>query len=270
MRQLGSSRAPEYFGLLGKIGSTIASQNKREHFFTQKQHGPFPDCLRLPYSHEEILSGFKEDVPHIRDGFTTWVEADFETVLERHIVDVRKARAEFREASAFRHANMFHVTHHGGCAVLFKKGTFFPDVNVTSMYFHDNKNDLPDVVFERESGLGHTRRAITCLFSATTSKGPKNTHSDVSLHINNNYAEKRGIRWKLLLPIRAVMLDENVNLVAGDFNGAAWRRTTCASALRIIEQAFADCDWPLPSLWGPGAVPDTLSDVVLVYQAPRL
>ena len=53
-----------------------------------KQHGPFPDRLKLPYTDEEILSGYEEDVPFIRDGFTAWVKADFETVLERHAVDI--------------------------------------------------------------------------------------------------------------------------------------------------------------------------------------
>ena len=43
----------------------------------------------------------------------------------------------------------------------------------------------------------------------------------MSLHINNNHAEKRGIQKKLLLTIRAVMLDDYIDLVAGDFNGAA-------------------------------------------------
>ena len=60
------------------------------------------------------------------------------------------------------------------------------------------------------------------------------------------------------------MLDEKVDLVAGDFNGAAWRRTTSASTLSIIEEAFADCDLPLPPgptpLWGPGAVLDQWAD----------
>ena len=36
---------------------------------------------------------------------------------------------------------------------------------------------------------------------------------------NNNYAKKRGIGKKLLLTIRAMMLDEKVDLVAADFNG---------------------------------------------------
>ena len=45
----------------------------------------------------------------------------------------------------------------------------------------------------------------------------------MSLHINNNYAKKRGIDKKLLLTIRAVMLDEHVDFAAGHFNGAAHR-----------------------------------------------
>ena len=87
----------------------------------------------------------------------------------------------------------------------------------------------------------------------------------MSLHINNNYAKKRGIGKKLLLTIRAVMLEEHVDLVDGDFNGAAWRRATSANTISIIEEAFADCGLPMPPgptpLWGPGAVPGTRADV---------
>ena len=49
--------------------------------------------VKLPYPDEEILSGSEEDVFFIQDGFTTWVTADFNTILERHVVDVRKALA---------------------------------------------------------------------------------------------------------------------------------------------------------------------------------
>ena len=43
----------------------------------------------------------------------------------------------------------------------------------------------------------------------------------MSLHMNNQYAEKRGIGKNLLLAVCTVMLLEQVDLVAGDFNGAA-------------------------------------------------
>ena len=87
----------------------------------------------------------------------------------------------------------------------------------------------------------------------------------MSLHINNNYAKKRGIGKKLPLTIRAVMLDEHVDLVAGDFNGATSRRQTGDCNLSIIEEAFADSDLPMPPgptpLWDPGAVPGGWADV---------
>ena len=55
------------------------------------------------------------------------------------------------------------------------------------------------------------------------------TFTVLSLHVSNIYAKKRGIGKKLILTIRAVMLDEKVDVVAGDFNGAAWR---CDHSLR--------------------------------------
>ena len=72
-------------------------------FIHPKQLSPFPERLKLPYPDEEILSGFEEDVSFIQDGFTSWVKADFSTILVRHVVDVRKALAEYREASVRRH-----------------------------------------------------------------------------------------------------------------------------------------------------------------------
>ena len=169
----------------------------------------------------------QEDV-HIQDGFAVWVKANFETVLERHVVDVRKSHAEFREASTRKHdtsyqvyhfdnslpdrssvkkrldiynwnprpndegmepfrrklrrsgtssrcreaieyvdhqlrTNRFHVTHSGGCAVLFNKDTF-PDVKVKSVYLNEIRRVLPDKVVEKRIGLGDTRRAVACFF----------------------------------------------------------------------------------------------------------
>ena len=173
------------------------------------------------------------------------MKADPNTTLERHAVDIGKALAEFREASARRHdtysqeyhfdsvpnrssvqkrqsiynwnpgprrgregaiekqiagkwhvitlqvieyvdhellTNRFHVTHYGGCAVLFNKDPFFLDVKVKSIYLHDTRRELPDKVMEGDSGWVFTGRAITCLFSSTTSQRPKNIHSSVVAH----------------------------------------------------------------------------------------
>ena len=52
----------------------------------------------------------------------------------------------------------------------------------------------------------------------------------------------------MLLTVRTVMLQEHVDIVAGDFNGAAWRRP-CGSDRQltsIIEEAFANTNLPVP------------------------
>ena len=96
----------------------------------------------------------------------------------------------------------------------------------------------------------------------------------LSLHINNNYARKRGIGKKLLLTIRAMMLEEHVDLVAADFNGAALRRSIGNSRqpTNIIEEAFADTYLPMPPgptpLWRPGAGPGDWAGVCGFLKPP--
>ena len=46
----------------------------------------------------------------------------------------------------------FHVTHCGGCAILFNKDTFYPNIDVKSVYLHDTRRDLPDQVLEGDRG----------------------------------------------------------------------------------------------------------------------
>ena len=68
------------------------------------------------------------------------------------------------------------------------------------------------------------------------------------------------------------MLEEHVDVVVGDFNGAAWRRDNSANGVSIIEEAFADCALPMPRgptpLWGPGAVPGMWADVCGFLKRP--
>ena len=58
----------------------------------------------------------------------------------------------------------------------------------------------------------------------------------MSLHINNHFAKKRDIGKNLLVTVRTVMLQEQVDMVAGDCNGP----------ISIIEEAFANTCLPIP------------------------
>ena len=113
--------------------------------------------------------------------------------------------------------------------------------------------------------MGPIRSAFTCLVSSTSAARKR-------LRPSNIYVKKRGIAKKLILTIRAVMLGEHVDLVAGDFNGAAWR---CISRNNIstIEEAFADCVLPTPPgrtpLWGPGSIPGCWADVCGFLKPPE-
>ena len=70
----------------------------------------------------------------------------------------------------------------------------------------------------------------------------------MSLHINNHFAKKRGIRKNILRTVRSVMLQKQVEMVAGDFNGAAWRRQSGNEhrPISIVEEAFANTSLPIP------------------------
>ena len=95
------------------------------------------------------------------------------------------------------------------------------------------------------------------------------------LHINNQYAKNRGIAKNVLLAVRTVMCQEQIDMVAGDFNGAAWRKTHSADQLRdsTIEEAFANTNLPIPHgptlLWGPGGVPGDWAAVRGFIKSPN-
>ena len=211
------------------------------------------------------------------------MKADSSTTLEGHVVDVRKALVEYREASSRRddtpaqeycfdrsvpnrssvQRRLSIYSWNTGCAVLFNKDTFFPDVKVKSIYLHDTRRELPGEVMEGDSGWVLQGVLSRVSFRRRPLSDQKHIHSYVVAH-QLHYAKERGIGKKLILTIRAVMLDEKVDLVAGDFNSAAWR---CSNRNNIstIAEAFADCALPMPPgptpLWGLGAVPGKWADV---------
>ena len=165
-----------------------------------------------------------------------------------HIITLQEAIEYFEQEFLTSH---FCVTHFGGCAVLFNKDTFHSDIKVTSVYLHDTRDGQQHVVREGQSGW--VLQAV--ISRASFRRQPRNGKSffpTMPLHINNQFAKKRGIGKKLLLKVRTVLL-ESMWMVAGDLNGAAWRRP-CGSDRRltsIIEEAFANTNLPVP----PGPTP---------------
>ena len=103
----------------------------------------------------------------------------------------------------------------------FNKDTFHPDIKVSSIHLHDTRNVQHQVINEGQSGW--VSQAV--ISRASFQRLPPNSKSFftmMSLHINH-FVKKRGIGKKLLLTVRTVMLQEHVDMVAGDFNlhGAA-------------------------------------------------
>ena len=159
--------------------------------------------------------------------------------------------------------NRFHVTHYAGCAILSNKDTFYPNIDVKSIYLHDSRRDLPAQVIEGEQGWvlqGVLSRAI---FRRQPVSGQK-YFAVLSLHISNIYAKKKGIAKKLILTLRAIMISQDVDLVAGDFNGTAWRHHG-KDNLCTVDEAFMDSILPTPPgptpLRGIGSIPKNWADV---------
>ena len=91
--------------------------------------------------------------------------------------------------------------------------------------------------------MGDTVCHLKSILSSAATRWQIVLHRDVLAHQQQEC--KRGIGKKLLLAIRAVVLDEHTDLVAGDFDGAAWRRQTNNGNLSFIEEAFAASDSPM-------------------------
>ena len=163
----------------------------------------------------------------------------------------------------------FHVTHFVGCAILFNKDTFYPDISVKSIYLHDTRRGVQDQVVEGEQGWVLQGVLSRASFRRAAVSGQK-FFAVLSLHISNMYAKKKGLAKKLIQTLRAIVISQEVDLVAGDYNGTAWR---CRSRdnLSTIDEAFADCALPGPRpLWGPGSIPNNWADVCGFLKPPRL
>ena len=91
------------------------------------------------------------------------------------------------------------------------------------------------------------------------------------LFTSHIYAKKRGIAKKLILTICAIMSGHQIDVVAGDFSGTAWRCSNRDNT-STIDEAFADCALPTPPgptpLWGPGSMPNNWADVCGFLKPP--
>ena len=97
---------------------------------------------------------------------------------------------------------------------------------------------LQDQVVEGEQGWVMQGVLLRATFRRSPVSGQV-TFTVLSLHISNIYAKQKGIAKKLILTVRAIMISQEVDLVAGDFNGTAW---LCRSRdnLSTIDEAFMD------------------------------
>ena len=69
----------------------------------------------------------------------------------------------------------------------------------------------------------------------------------LSLHISNILAKKKGFAQKLILTLRAIMISQEVDLVACDFNGTAWRcRSRDNLSPTIVQSQSHHCGDPDP------------------------
>ena len=94
-----------------------------------------------------------------------------------HIITLQEA-TEYLEHDFL--TNRFHVTHHGGCSVLFNKDTFFSDIKVSSVYLHDTRACEQDKIKEGESVWVLQGVVSKISFSTATAQWPNILHGDVS------------------------------------------------------------------------------------------
>ena len=64
-------------------------------------------------------------------------------------------------------ASEYVVTHCAGCAILFNKDTFCPNVDAKSIHLHDARRDLPSQVIEGEQG-----GSFKCVLSRASFRRP--------------------------------------------------------------------------------------------------
>ena len=171
-----------------------------------------------------------------------------------HIIPCRR-RPNLLTTSFSRIASTLHITQVARFSPT--RTPFDTNIAVKSIYLHDTKRDLFAQVVEGDQGWvlqGVLSRAILRRPPVSRQK----YFTVLSLHVSNIYAKKKGIAKKLILALRAIMISQEVDLVAGDFNDTVWRHRG-KDNLSTIDEAFLDSILRTPRgptpLWGPGSIP---------------
>ena len=191
--------------------------------------------------------------------------------IEKHIAGKWHIIALQESIEYFDHdylTNRFYVTHCGGCAVLFKNDTFHPDIQAFSVYLHDTRGGQQQVVKGGQSGWvlqGNRVSSHVHHFGgrhATANRFPPRPHQQPVCQ--EAWHREKVATYSLYC-----------NAGSWDFNGAAWRRP-CGNdrkLSRIIEEAFADTNLPVPPgstpFWGPATVRGEWADVCGSIKPPN-
>ena len=107
-----------------------------------------------------------------------------------HIITQQKA---FEKIDHVLLTSQFHVTHYGGCAILYNKATLYPNIDIKSIYLYDTRWDLPVQVMEGDQGWAMPG----VLSRASCRRTPPHGWKDFTvcnLHISKIYAKNEVLR----------------------------------------------------------------------------
>ena len=119
--------------------------------------------------------------------------------------------------------------------------------SVKSVYLHDTRRGVQDHIVEGEQGWVLQGVLSRASFRRTAVSGQKVFTVCIPAY-QQCLCQEKGIATKIIQTIRAIMISQQIDLVAGDFNGTAW---FCRSRdnLSTIDEAFADCALPTPPVY---------------------
>ena len=118
--------------------------------------------------------------------------------------------------------------------------------------------------------MGSTGCSVTRLISSCCCQWSEGLHCIIAAH-QQYFCQEKGIAKKIVQTMRAIMISQDIDLVAGDFNATAWRSRSRDNP-STIDEVFSDCALPTPPgptpLWEPGSIPNKWADVCGFLKPP--